>query len=52
VLDNFALAPRHVRKMSRAAARRQEGSPEAIFGATKEERTRAFLRRIIEAGRL
>ncbi|MDI2125307.1 amino acid ABC transporter ATP-binding protein [Yinghuangia seranimata] len=30
----------------------EEGPPEQIFGDPKEERTRAFLRRIIEAGRL
>ena len=30
----------------------EEGPPEKIFGAPSEERTRAFLRRIIEAGRL
>ena len=30
----------------------EEGPPEAIFGDPAEERTRAFLRRIIEAGRL
>ena len=30
----------------------EEGPPEQIFGAPKEERTRAFLKRIIEAGRL
>ncbi len=30
----------------------EEGPPEQIFGEPQEERTRAFLRRIIEAGRL
>jgi len=30
----------------------EEGPPEAIFSAPKEERTREFLARIIEAGRL
>ena len=30
----------------------EEGPPERIFGAPKDERTRAFLKRIIEAGRL
>jgi polar amino acid transport system ATP-binding protein len=30
----------------------EEGPPEQIFGAPKDDRTRAFLRRIIEAGRL
>ena len=30
----------------------EEGPPEKIFGAPKDERTRAFLKRIIEAGRL
>ncbi|PZU24594.1 MAG: peptide ABC transporter ATP-binding protein [Shinella sp.] len=30
----------------------EEGPPEQIFGDPREERTRAFLRRIIEAGRL
>jgi polar amino acid transport system ATP-binding protein len=30
----------------------EEGPPEQIFGAPKEERTRGFLKRIIEAGRL
>ena len=30
----------------------EEGSPEQIFGAPKNERTRAFVRRIAEAGRL
>ena len=30
----------------------EEGPPAEIFGAPREERTRAFLRRIIEAGRL
>jgi len=30
----------------------EEGPPEQIFGNPKEERTRAFLKRIIEAGRL
>ncbi|MCA3555646.1 amino acid ABC transporter ATP-binding protein [Aestuariivirga sp.] len=30
----------------------EEGPPAQIFGAPKQERTRAFLRRIIEAGRL
>ena len=30
----------------------EEGPPEQIFGAPSEERTRAFLKRIIEAGRL
>jgi len=30
----------------------EEGPPEKIFGAPSEERTRAFLKRIIEAGRL
>ncbi|MCB1380115.1 MAG: amino acid ABC transporter ATP-binding protein [Alphaproteobacteria bacterium] len=30
----------------------EEGPPEQIFGAPKQERTRAFLKRIIEAGRL
>ena len=28
------------------------GTPEEIFGDPKEERTRAFLKKIIEAGRL
>jgi polar amino acid transport system ATP-binding protein len=30
----------------------EEGPPEELFGEPKEERTRAFLKRIIEAGRL
>jgi polar amino acid transport system ATP-binding protein len=30
----------------------EEGPPAEIFGAPRQERTRAFLRRIIEAGRL
>ena len=30
----------------------EEGPPEQIFGDPKQERTRAFLKRIIEAGRL
>jgi polar amino acid transport system ATP-binding protein len=30
----------------------EEGPPEELFGEHREERTRAFLRRIIEAGRL
>ncbi len=30
----------------------EEGPPEQIFGAPKQERTRGFLKRIIEAGRL
>jgi polar amino acid transport system ATP-binding protein len=30
----------------------EEGPPDQIFGAPREERTRAFLKRIIEAGRL
>jgi polar amino acid transport system ATP-binding protein len=30
----------------------EEGSPEQIFGEPKQDRTRAFLKRIIEAGRL
>jgi polar amino acid transport system ATP-binding protein len=30
----------------------EEGTPEQIFGEPKNERTRAFLRRIVEAGRL
>ncbi len=30
----------------------EEGPPEQIFGNPKEERTRSFLKRIIEAGRL
>ncbi len=30
----------------------EEGPPEQLFGHPKEERTRAFLKRIIEAGRL
>ena len=30
----------------------EEGQPEQIFGAPREERTRNFLKRIIEAGRL
>ncbi len=30
----------------------EEGPPEQIFSAPKEERTKAFLRRIVEAGRL
>ena len=30
----------------------EEGPPETIFGAPRDERTRAFLKRIIEAGRL
>ncbi|MFJ3363723.1 amino acid ABC transporter ATP-binding protein [Streptomyces anthocyanicus] len=30
----------------------EEGPPEQIFGEPREERTRAFLRRIVEAGRL
>jgi polar amino acid transport system ATP-binding protein len=30
----------------------EEGSPDQIFGAPKQERTKSFLKRIIEAGRL
>ncbi|MEZ0066402.1 ABC-type histidine transport system ATPase subunit [Streptacidiphilus sp. MAP12-20] len=30
----------------------EEGSPEQIFGEPEQDRTRAFLRRIMEAGRL
>jgi polar amino acid transport system ATP-binding protein len=30
----------------------EEGPPAQIFGDPKQERTRAFLKRIIEAGRL
>jgi polar amino acid transport system ATP-binding protein len=30
----------------------EEGPPDQIFGDPKQERTRAFLKRIIEAGRL
>jgi polar amino acid transport system ATP-binding protein len=30
----------------------EEGPPDVLFGAPKQERTRAFLKRIIEAGRL
>jgi polar amino acid transport system ATP-binding protein len=30
----------------------EEGPPEQVFGHPREERTRAFLRRITEAGRL
>jgi len=30
----------------------EDGPPEQIFGAPREERTRQFLRRIVEAGRL
>jgi polar amino acid transport system ATP-binding protein len=30
----------------------EEGTPQQIFGEPKNERTRAFLRRIVEAGRL
>jgi len=30
----------------------EEGPPEQLFGKPKKERTRAFLKRIIEAGRL
>jgi polar amino acid transport system ATP-binding protein len=30
----------------------EEGPPEQIFGSPRNERTRAFLHRIIEAGRL
>jgi polar amino acid transport system ATP-binding protein len=30
----------------------EEGPPEQIFSAPREERTRAFLARVIEAGRL
>jgi polar amino acid transport system ATP-binding protein len=30
----------------------EEGPPEQIFGDPHDERTRAFLKRIIEAGRL
>jgi len=30
----------------------QKGLPDPIFGEPKEERTRAFLRQIVEAGRL
>ena len=30
----------------------EEGPPDQIFGDPKEERTRNFLKRIIEAGRL
>ena len=30
----------------------EEGPPEQVFGNPKDERTRAFLKRIIEAGRL
>jgi polar amino acid transport system ATP-binding protein len=29
----------------------EQGPPEQIFGSPREERTRAFLQRIIEAGR-
>jgi polar amino acid transport system ATP-binding protein len=29
----------------------EQGPPEEIFGAPREERTKAFLRRIVEAGR-
>ncbi len=31
---------------------RERGTPEQIFGDPQEERTRQFLRRIVEAGRL
>ena len=30
----------------------EEGAPEQIFGAPKQERTQAFLKSITEAGRL
>jgi polar amino acid transport system ATP-binding protein len=30
----------------------EEGPPDQLFGDPHEERTRAFLKRIIEAGRL
>jgi polar amino acid transport system ATP-binding protein len=30
----------------------EQGRPEQIFGEPKEERTRQFLKRIVEAGRL
>ena len=30
----------------------EEGTPAEIFGAPREERTRRFLQRIVEAGRL
>jgi polar amino acid transport system ATP-binding protein len=30
----------------------EEGPPEQIFGAPREPRTRQFLQRIVEAGRL
>jgi polar amino acid transport system ATP-binding protein len=30
----------------------EQGPPEQIFGDPREERTKAFLRRIVEAGRL
>lgn len=30
----------------------EQGPPEGIFGDPREERTKAFLRRIVEAGRL
>jgi polar amino acid transport system ATP-binding protein len=30
----------------------EEGPPEQVFGSPSHERTRAFLKRIIEAGRL
>jgi polar amino acid transport system ATP-binding protein len=29
----------------------EQGPPEQIFGAPREDRTQAFLRRIVEAGR-
>jgi ABC-type histidine transport system ATPase subunit len=29
----------------------EQGAPERIFGSPREERTQAFLRRVIEAGR-
>jgi hypothetical protein len=38
--------------MSIAWWRTSPTAPEQIFGAPKEERTRAFLKSIIEAGRL
>ena len=31
---------------------RERGTAEQVFGAPREERTRQFLRRIVEAGRL
>ncbi len=30
----------------------ERGTPEEVFGAPREERTRRFLRRIVAAGRL